>query len=165
MDPLWLILVVNVIALFAVPFLTYHFAHKNNLNILKERWICELRNAATELVEACEKLYSANDTLYSSISGSKIITEELRKELQKYRDEAQTHVTGANTKLRLLFKDGDESYLEMEKSIKNFLSSVDEFTKTGDMIHMKIERKNTAQQEYLLKINILLHQRWNEITK
>jgi hypothetical protein len=165
MNPLWAILAVNLLALFVVPFLTYHFAHKNNLKILKEKWISELRNAATELIEACEKLYSANDSLCSSTSGGNILPDNLRKDLDKRIAEAQAHVTSAKAKIKLLFKDGDDAYQELENSIQNVISSVNEPSTMGDILYIETKKKNIAQEEYLVKVNTLLGRYWDEISK
>ncbi len=165
MNPLWAILVVNVIALFGMPFLTHRYAHKNNLKILKEKWICELRNAITELIEACAKLYHVNATFYSSIIGGNILPDDLLKILQKHRDDAYAHVTSSNAKIQLLFKDGDKSYEELEDSIKNLISSADRPTGEENMQYMDSEKRDSAQREFLVKANRLLHQCWNDITK
>ncbi len=148
-----------------MPFLTYRYAHKNNLKILKEKWISELRNAATEFVEACEKLYSAHDSLCRNTSGGNTLPNDIHKDLLKRIDEAQAHVISADAKIKLLFKDGDDVYQELENSIHNVISSVNASSKMGDMLYIDVQKKNEAQKEYLAKVNALLGRYWDEISK
>jgi hypothetical protein len=164
MNPLWGILVVNIVALFVVPFLAYRYAHKNNLKMLKEKWITEVRNASAALVEACSRLYSANDSLYQSTSGPTILPDAERKSLQNRRDDAYAEVTGAHAKMRLLFKDGDGDFRGLESTISGLISKVDEPVTTGNLRHMDPNARLQAQGEYLKKVNNLLHRHWNEIT-
>ena len=151
MNPLWAILVVNLIALFAVPFLTYRYAHKNNLKILKEKWISELRSASTDFIEACERLYYANDVLYGSTSGANVIPDDIRKMLQQRREEAQALVTSADAKIRLLFKEDDKSYIDMKSSIDNLIESVDKPSKSGELLHIDVSKKTKLRKSISIK--------------
>lgn len=157
MNPLWGILVVNIVALFGVPFLTYRYAHKNNLKILKEKWITEVRNASAELVDACFRLYYANDSLYQSTSGLTVLPDAERRPLQKRRDDAYAEVAGAHAKMKLLFKDGDEDFKGVEPAILGLISKVDEPVTKGNLLYMDSSGRDQAQNEYLNRLVRRIH--------
>src|SRR5687768_6655044 len=94
-NPVWLILAVNVVAAFLVPFLTYKYAHKNNLKTLRERWIAEFRASTAGYVEACSALYYANDSRYQKLSVSNVPSEADRSAHIKRSEEGQSKVTAA----------------------------------------------------------------------
>ncbi len=165
MEPLWAILIVNLVALFIVPFFTYWYNHKNNLKILKEKWICELRDTAIEYFNASENLYYANDNFYRRTSTPVTVMPDVQDELQRRREEAQGLVTATSAKIKLLFKKNDSSYVELSKKIDDVLRFVDNPTTEGNLKYIDIDKKNIAQNDYLEQVNQLLHRCWDEISK
>ena len=164
-NPLWLILVVNALALFLVPFLTYQYAHRNNLRVLKEKWLSEFRAASASYVGACSKLYYANDTRYQKCSHPNTPSDAERTEYIKRCEEAQAEVTSARARIRLLFKEDDSDFSQLEPLIEKLKSSVDTPAQNGAQYHMKPKPWNDAQGEFLKAANKHLESQWSQITK
>jgi hypothetical protein len=165
LNPMWFILGVNVIAAFLVPFLTYRYAHKNNLRTLQEKWISEFRGATSSYVEACSNLYYANDTRYQKLSSPNTPTDADRTALIKRCEEAQSKITAASAKIRLLFKNNDNDFKRLEPLLENLRQSVDKPVKSGDQFHMKPKPQDEAQEAYLKECHAILTTGWDKITK
>lgn len=164
-NPIWLILAVNVIAAFLVPFLTYRYAHKNNLKMLQEKWISELRGATSYYVEACSNLYYANDVRYQKLSHTNTPTDADRTVYIKRCEEAQSKVTAALANIRLLFKNNDKHYKKLGPLLENLNKTVNTPAKNGAQFHMELKPWNDALDAYLIECNTILSDEWAKITK
>lgn len=164
-NPMWLILAVNVIAAFLVPFLTYRYAHKNNIKILREKWISDFRGSSSTYVEACSNLYYANDTRYQKLSAPNTLSDAERTGYIKRCEEAQSKVTAARAKIRLLFKNGDSDFIRLEPLLEKLKESVDQPKKNGSQLHMEPSIWNSSQDALLTECNIILAAEWSKITE
>lgn len=164
-NPTWLILVVNVIAVLLVPFITYRYAHRNNLKTLRERWVSEFRTSTSSYVQACSDLYYANDMRYQKLSLPNTPADSERTSYIKRCDEAQSKVSAAWAKIRLLFKEGDKDFMRLEPLVKTLKDSVDKPAKIGDAFHMEPKLWNDSQDAFLKESNAILTAEWTKIAK
>lgn len=165
LNPMWFVLAVNVIAAFLIPFLTYRYAHKNNLKTLAEKWISEFRTASASYVAACDELYYANDNRYQKLSPPNSPIEADRVAYIKRCEEAQSKVTGARAKIRLLFKEGDAAFNKIQPSMEELMKSSDEPVTSTSPWHMDTSRRNKAQHNFLEVCNVVLTEEWGKISK
>jgi len=158
---------VTVISVFS----TYYLTHRNNFKVLREKWITEVRNASCELMAGCEKLFDKNTNRY--------ITENSRSRGQNISDsENQLYLNSLNScadakaqvnipyyKTKLLFKNGDTTFNELDKKIKKLIESSETPKQHGNSSIMDRKTYELAQQDYNNTVNALLNKHWNEITK
>ena len=107
-NPVWLVAFVNFIALLLAPYLTYKYVHKNNLKLLREKWIAQVREATVRLLRASEGVYRANLELYNRLQpAAPAMPPGERQNLDERLAVAQGDFYAARCELRLLFKNGD----------------------------------------------------------
>lgn len=164
-NPMWFILAVNVIAAFLVPFLTYRYAHKNNVKTLREKWLSELRAAVAAYIEATSNLFYANDIRYQKLSSTTQMSDMERSQYIRRSEEAQAKVSSAWTRIRLLFKDGDSEFQRLEPLLEDLRKSVDEPSRTVAGIGMDPGTWTSAQDAFLKESNLVLTSVWATITK
>lgn len=164
MNPTWAIVIVNTIAVFAVPFFTYRYAHKNNLKILKEKWLSNVRDATSNLVGSCNKLYYANSTRYERANNKDPLLASEMKLLLRRSEDAQAEVTAASVKLRLLFKEGSTVFNPIKDKISEIISSLDNPIHDEGLIRIDSAKWYRTQDEFLKSINILLQTEWESIS-
>lgn len=167
MSPLWLLVVINIVALFVAPCLTYRYAHRNNLKLLKEGWVARVREAAVRLLRASEDLFHTNSDIYANSSVQSAVAQEQRKELDRRRTVAQCDFYAARCQMRLLFKKGHEKWPALEEAIKALQTGVDDPVAygNGEHLHMESRPRLDAQNRFVEHINDLLHEYWNEVTE
>ncbi|WP_026600336.1 hypothetical protein [Methylomonas sp. 11b] len=153
-------LTISITAVFA----TYFLSHRNNLKVLGEKRVTEIRNASCDLIEACQKLYYANDTRYNQLHIPPVgtVTNEVRLEILKQCEHYQAHVVSSASKLRLLFKSDDKDYNNLELLIVKLIEGCDlkDFNNG-----MNIQNRNSAENELLDFLRDLLDRYWNEISE
>lgn len=164
-NPMWLILAVNIIAVILVPFLTYKYAHKNNIKTLREKWISEFRGATSAYVEACSSLYYANDSRYQKLSYPNTPSDADRTQYIRRCEEAQSKVEAAWAKIRLLFKHGDADFARLEPLLANFRKGVDQPANDSAQFHMEPKPWREAQDAFLKESNAVLGAEWAKILK
>jgi len=162
-NPVWLILFVNVVAAFLVPFLTYRYAHKNNLKILREKWISEFRSSTAAYLEACLNFYYANDVRCRKFVFGNELSESERAGHERRCEEGQSRVTAASSKIRLLFKKGDADFIRLEPLLEAFRKSIDELTQAESLCYMDPKPRNDAQDAFLKECNSILSVEWSKI--
>lgn len=162
-NPLWLILIVNFAALFAVPFFTYVYSHINNLKVLKEKWLSHIRDVGIDLLEISERMYKLNDRQYSMIRAQQD-SEPLLSETKQSLQEAQSQFTAKWNKMRLLFKEGDPEYDTLDKFIDDMKKASDEpVSLETNEPRMDRDKKIEADEEYLRALNDLLYRKWQDV--
>ena len=57
-NPLWFILIINLLSLLLI----LYFTHKNNIKLLNEKWLSNVRDALANLVGSCEALFLAKQS-------------------------------------------------------------------------------------------------------
>ena len=171
-NPLWFILLVNVFALFAVPYLSFIYSHVSNLKTLKEKWITNVRDAAISILEASEKLFRENEQLYTLInnkpSGNDQIAlneermEVARREIRNIQSEFFAH----RSKLRLLFQEDDQDFSKIDKLVEKLKEAADKPGKGEDgVLNVLRKRKNPADENYVTEFNKYLHAQWDTVQK
>ena len=159
-NPLYFILIVNIVSLIFLPWYTSRFNHKNSLNILKEKWIDNLRTHCSKLVEKCEKHYQSKQN-YLEIKRGKA-NEDLSLLTQKVT-EAMSEITGCRQQIRFLFRQDDSDYDQIARLIQELVDSVDQITNPEGILQLDSQRWDKSRKSFSEGVNVLLKKKWDEI--
>ena len=162
-NPIWFVVLINALALIAVPYLTYRYSHIINLKSMKEKWIAELRDLSTRTVEVSEQIFRASEQMYDAQQKNDSAEEE-RARLE--RSNLYSKFTSLRARVKLLFKEED-SYRETILGLLNDLQNAAEKTtkSNGKITGVNRTGKDEANELFAQKINEILRTQWQEIQK
>lgn len=92
-EPLWYILFVNIL----VPYFAYLFAHKNNMRLMKERWLASFREEVSFLISCVEEQSELSFKVYKE-------KDHISPDLEEARVKLKNKMSAAKIKIELLYQ-------------------------------------------------------------
>ncbi|MFT7389414.1 MAG: hypothetical protein ACI8VC_002681 [Candidatus Endobugula sp.] len=154
-EPLWYILIANIL----IPYLTYLFAHKNNVRLMKERWLSSFREEVSFLVSCVEENSELSFKIYKD-------RENISLKLEEEKVKLRNKMLASKIKIELLYQQENIS------DLKKFISEVSvifeaanvSLNDQNEVIYVHVNYP-AAQEKFLIFVRDLTKKYYSKIKK
>jgi hypothetical protein len=163
MNPLWFIVAINILALFLAPYLTYRYSHTNNLKVIREKWISELRDIAEKAVLISEQMYRSSDDLYAAIANKDLAAQNAAR---LERNHYYSKYSALKSKCFLLFGTNDNRLATIDNSLNSLQVAAENYsTNASGTVTMNRQGKNSGNIAFTQSVNEIIQPEWEALEK
>lgn len=163
MNPLWFLVAINILALFLAPYLTYRYAHTNNLKVIREKWTSELRSVAEKAVLISEQIYRSSDDLYAAIANKDLAAQNAAR---LERNHYYSKYSALRSRCSLLFGASDSRLATIENSLNSLqVAAEDHSTNASGIVTMNRQGKDSENIAFTKYVNEIIQPEWEELEK